>query len=91
MAIDLKQFERTWFWHAGENAVGAAALGAGTVLGASKAHYLHEVPWYLLASAAGICALGSLLKSISSELIGPGRSNGTASAVPSVVAKDRLP
>lgn len=90
MPINWKRPGWTWLWHAGENATGAAAFGAGTVLGAAHAHYLRDVPWYLLASAAAVCALGSLLKSVASVYVGPGRDNGTASNVPTVVAKDRI-
>lgn len=90
MVINWKRPGWTWVWHAGENATGAAAIGAGTVLGAAHAHYLSDVPWYMLLSAAGLGALASLLKSIASVCIGPGRDNGTASNVPSVIAKDRI-
>ncbi len=79
----------TWLWHAGENATGAASVGAASVLAIVHPHYLHDVPWGLMASAAAVGVLGSALKSIASELIGPGRNNGTASNLPAVIARDK--
>lgn len=81
----------TWFWHAGENATGAAAVCASTVLAIKHPHYLSEVPWGLMLSASGVGVLGSGLKSIASTFVGPGRRNGTASNVPSVVARNKMP
>jgi hypothetical protein len=74
-----------WIWleHAGENATGSAAIAAATVLGY---HDLGHVPGATVASVAALAALGSFLKSYGSLLLGPGRSNGTASLNPRVIA-----
>lgn len=73
----------TFLQHAAENAAGAAAAGALTVLGSREFHLISDVPWYAVASAAAIAGLGSALKSVISLTV----QNGTASLNPNVVAK----
>jgi hypothetical protein len=75
-----------WLEHAGENAVGAAAIGAGTVLGSGQFHLISDVPWWAVVSAGAIAGLGSLLKALGSLHFGPGKQNGTASLNPHVVS-----
>lgn len=77
-----------WVWleNAGEKAVGAAALSAGALL--SGKLLLADVPWYAVASAAALGALASLLNSLGTTLVGPGKQNGTASYLRNVVARD---
>jgi hypothetical protein len=86
MAINWKP-GLVWLENAAENATGAAAIGAATVLGSGAVHLLRDVPWYAVASAAALGALASALKSLSSLYVGPGKDNGTASLNPRVVAK----
>lgn len=86
MAINWKWPGWIWLEHAGENALGAAALGAGAVI--YGRHYLHlaDVPWSAMLTVAVICALASLLKAVGTVFVGRGENNGTASWNPRVIA-----
>jgi hypothetical protein len=72
------------FWQGtAENMLGAAAAGAGSVLGLHVAELLTNVPWYAVLSGGGIGALMALLGSLGSLRVG----NGTASYNPNIVAE----
>lgn len=73
----------TVFWKdATSRLVAAGANSATTALVIGAGGTLAEVPWYAVASAAGIGALLELLRALASLKV----PNGTASFLPEVIA-----
>lgn len=80
----------TFLLNAGENAVGAGAAMALPVVVGTEVHVISDVPWYLVLGAFTLGAFASVLKSLASLYVGPGKDNGTASLLPGVVDRNRL-
>jgi hypothetical protein len=70
----------TFLAHTGENTVATAAYCAAAVISVEGWHHLPTA-----AAAAGYAFLGAL----ASRRVGPGKQNGTASFLPSVVASGK--
>jgi len=79
----LRFLTRIYWESAAETTIGYAASGASAVLS------LHltgtSVPWYTVASGAGVGALAGFLKALSSLQVQP--SNGNSSYLRRIVAK----
>jgi hypothetical protein len=76
----LARFHTTYVAHAGENTLATAAYCSAAVLSVEGWHHLPTA-----LAAAGYAVLGS----IASRRVGPGKQNGTASFLPTVVAARR--
>lgn len=78
----MRIFTITFIADAAERAVSTAAGTAAAVLSAGAFNLLNDVPWYSVASVAGLAALIDVLRSLSAAREGnPGTASfGTAVA-----------
>jgi hypothetical protein len=76
----MARFRSTYVAHAGENTLATAAYCAAAVLSVEGWHHLPTA-----LAAAGYALLGAE----ASKRVGPGKQNGTASFLPSVVDAKR--
>jgi len=78
MAMSMARFRTTYVAHASENTLATAAYCAAAVISVEGWHHLSTA-----AAAAGYAILGA----VAAKRVGPGKHNGTASFLPSVVAR----
>jgi hypothetical protein len=78
----MAKFGTTFVAHTSENTVATAAYCAAAVLSVEGWHHLPTA-----AAAAGYAILGAY----SSRWVGRGKNNGTASFLPTVIAKSKSP
>jgi hypothetical protein len=88
MAINWRWPGLVWLENTSEDALKVFAYTMAGAMMAAQVKDMGGVNWAEAFSQAGFCTLAAVFGAVASLKIGPGRSNGTASFLPRVVAKD---